>query len=70
MLASVYLGLERPADALALLAQALPTSDDKGLLNIAARAQMNLKQYDKAAATYERAIAADPAFPQSHVGRG
>lgn len=70
MLASVYLGLNRPGDALAQLKTALDTSNDPALLNIGGRALQNLKQYDKAAAIYQRAIERDPKVAQSHVGLG
>lgn len=70
MLASVYLGIKRPADALAQLAAAIPTSNDAALLNIGARAYMDLQQFDKAAGTYQRAIQIAPQMAQSYAGLG
>lgn len=70
MLASVYLGLDRPGDALAQLKTALDTSNDTALLNIGGRAYINLKQYPRAAALYERAIGIEPAGESLHVGLG
>lgn len=70
MLASVYLGLNQPQDALAQLATSIDTSTDTALLNIGGRAYLNLKQYDKSIATYERAIGLSPDNGQLHVGLG
>ncbi|MBB3223847.1 XrtA/PEP-CTERM system TPR-repeat protein PrsT [Pseudoduganella umbonata] len=70
MLASVYVGLNQPQDALAQLKTTLDTSTDTALLNIGGRAYLNLKQYDNAIATYERAIGLKPADTQLHVGLG
>lgn len=70
MLASVYLALSRPKEALAQLEAELGTSTDPALLNIGARAYLNLKQFDKAAATYQRAIEQAPTLGQSHMGLG
>jgi putative PEP-CTERM system TPR-repeat lipoprotein len=70
MLASVYLGLNRPAEALAQLKTMLDTSTDPALLNIGGRAYMNLKQYDKAATVYKRAIGIAPTVAQLHSGLG
>ncbi|WBS03212.1 PEP-CTERM system TPR-repeat protein PrsT [Pseudoduganella sp. SL102] len=70
MLASVYVGLNQPQDALVQLKTSLDTSTDTALLNIAGRAYLNLKQYDNAIATFERAIGLKPADAQLHVGLG
>jgi putative PEP-CTERM system TPR-repeat lipoprotein len=70
MLASVYLGLSQPQDALAQLATTLDTSTDTALLNIGGRAYLNLKQYDKSIATYQRALELAPDLAPLHVGLG
>ncbi|WP_165497806.1 XrtA/PEP-CTERM system TPR-repeat protein PrsT [Pseudoduganella albidiflava] len=70
MLASVYLGMNRPQDALAELKNYLDKSDDTALLNVGARAYLNLKQYDKATAIYQRALELAPADAQLHMGLG
>ncbi|WP_338769319.1 XrtA/PEP-CTERM system TPR-repeat protein PrsT [Massilia sp. METH4] len=70
MLASVYLGSSQPREALAQLAPFLDTSTDPALINIGGRAYLNLKQYDKATATYRRAIELQPTHAQSHIGLG
>lgn len=70
MLASVYLGLGRPADALAQVEAVLPTSEDHVLLNAGGKALMDLKEYARAAAMYERGIKASPDFSPLHVGLG
>ncbi|TWI62994.1 putative PEP-CTERM system TPR-repeat lipoprotein [Pseudoduganella lurida] len=70
MLASVYLGLKRPDEALGQLKNQLATSTDVALLNIGARAYMTLNRFDQAAVTYQRAVGLAPGDAPAHIGLG